>query len=46
MIKFHKRLLPALLLIFASLPSFGQKYSNGMVEKSVAVVGKDVIMLS
>lgn len=46
MIKFPRRLFPALILIFTALPAFAQKYSDGMVDKSIAVVGKDVIMLS
>ena len=46
MIKLHRRHILALILVLASLPSFAQKYSKGMIEKSVAVVGKDVIMLS
>ena len=46
MIKFPRRLFPALVLIFTAVPAFAQKYSDGMVDKSIAVVGKDVIMLS
>ena len=46
MIKFPRRLFPALILIFTAFPAFAQKYSGGMVDKSIAVVGKDVIMLS
>lgn len=36
------------VLLFAAIPflSFGQKYENGLIEKSVAIVGNDVIMLS
>ena len=46
MIKFPRRLFPALVLIFTAVSAFAQKYSDGMVDKSIAVVGKDVIMLS
>ena len=41
-----KAFAAASLLLLASLPSFAQKYENGVVEKSVAVIGSDVIMLS
>ena len=41
-----KALAAASLLLLAVLPSFAQKYENGVVEKSVAVIGSDVIMLS
>lgn len=46
MIKSLKSLIPAVALLLTALPSFAQKYENGIVEKSVAVVGKDVILLS
>lgn len=41
-----KAFAAASLLLLAALPSFAQKYENGVVEKSVAVIGSDVIMLS
>lgn len=46
MIKPLKSILSAAVLLMAAIPSFAQKYENGVVEKSVAVVGKDVILLS
>lgn len=46
MIKFYRRPLLALILLLAPLYAQAQKYSQGMIEKSIAVVGKDVIMLS
>lgn len=36
----------AVALSLSAVASYAQKYENGLVEKSVAVVGKDVIMLS
>ena len=40
-----KKILPAVLLLLALLPARAQKY-EGVVEKSVALVGSDVVMLS
>ncbi len=43
-----RRLSFLILIVFSVIPftSFGQKYENGLVEKSVALVGNDVIMIS
>lgn len=46
MVRSFKALVPALALILSAMPSHAQKYQNGLVEKSVAVIGSDVIMLS
>ena len=40
-----KQILSAALLLLAFLPARGQKY-DGVVEKSVALVGNDIVMLS
>lgn len=40
-----KKILSAALLLLAILPARGQKY-DGIVEKSVALVGNDIVMLS
>lgn len=36
----------AFLALFAAAPASAQKYGNGLVDKSVAVVGNEVILLS
>ena len=41
-----KNLAMSALLLFTAMPLFAQKYENGVVEKSVAVIGGDVVMLS
>lgn len=40
-----KKIIPVFLLLLAFLPARGQKY-DGIVEKSVAMVGNDIVMLS
>lgn len=40
-----KKIIPVFLLLLAFLPAKGQKY-DGIVEKSVAMVGNDIVMLS
>lgn len=40
-----KKIFPVFLLLLAVLPARGQKY-DGIVEKSVALVGNDIVMLS
>ena len=40
-----KKIVPVILLLLAVLPAKGQKY-DGVVEKSIALVGNDIVMLS
>ena len=40
-----KKIIPVFLLLLAFLPARGQKY-DGIVEKSVAMIGNDIVMLS
>ena len=40
-----KKILTAALLLLAVLPSRGQKY-DGVIDKSVALIGNDIVMLS
>ena len=40
-----KKMISAALLLLATLPLWGQKY-EGIVERSVALVGNDIVMLS
>lgn len=42
----RKIALAVAILLFTSLSALAQKYQGGLVDKSVAVVGNDVIMLS
>ena len=44
--RLFRTLLPALLLCLPLLPARAQKYTDGLVDKSVAVIGNDMIMLS
>ena len=44
--RLFRTLLPALLLCLPLLPTRAQKYTDGLVDKSVAVIGNDMIMLS
>lgn len=46
--KYMRKTTVLLLIIMSVIPfaAFGQKYGDGLVEKSVALVGNDVIMLS
>ena len=41
-----KRLAAAVLFSAAALTASAQKYSGGLVDKTVAIVGNEVIMLS
>lgn len=41
-----KRLATAMLIAAAALTASAQKYSDGLIDKTVAVVGNEVIMLS
>ena len=36
----------AALLTLAAIPSSAQKYSGGLIDKSIAVVGNEMIMIS
>ena len=41
-----KRLAAAVLFSAAALTTSAQKYSGGLIDKTVAIVGNEVIMLS
>lgn len=42
----RRLIITVLFVAVIPLVAFGQKYENGLIEKSVALVGNDVIMLS
>ena len=44
--RLFRTLLPAVLLCLPLLPARAQKYTDGLIDKSVAVIGNDMIMLS
>ena len=41
-----KRLATAVILVAAALTASAQKYSEGLIDKTIAIVGNEVIMLS
>ena len=41
-----KRLATAVVLAAAALTASAQKYSDGLIDKTIAIVGNEVIMLS
>ncbi len=42
----HRSLAAVLLCLASTVFSYGQKYSNGLIDKTVALVGNDMIILS
>ena len=44
--RFKSNILGIVLLGFIALPATAQKYSNGLVDKTIALIGNDMVQLS